>query len=221
MRILFVIHLFLFSTLVGIFNPAKAEVFVWQDAEFAVQFVYPDDWRPQFNPHPDVKLHVLAPQGRDFAACKISLKKDMRYVMYPSRYTTRINSIVFDVNGIKEHFVERDNVSVIYRNDFSAIGKADAVYADIRYVGRQNGVPVPMQVMMFATLFGDMNFVFECEAAAQNWVYWRPIFINMAQSVDFPISDQPMPYRQYQYDFVNEGDILLSTDNAQTGTLRY
>jgi hypothetical protein len=202
-------------------SSAKADVFVWKDPEFNIDLVYPDDWRVQFNAHPDLKLHILAPQGRDFAACKVNVKRDARYKVYPIKYTTRINSIVFNAENIREHFVEEDYPSVIARNDFAAIGKADAVYAEVRYVGRQQGVSVPMQALVFATLYGDMNFVFECEAAAQNWAYWKPIFMNIAKSVDFPLAQDMLPHGRYPHDFLNEGDILLSTDNAKTGTLRY
>jgi len=201
--------------------PAKAEVFVWQDPEFNINFVYPDLWREQFNAHPDVKLHVMAPQGRDYAACKITAKQDKRFMMYPVRYTQRVNSIVFSADNLRQHYIEKEHLSLIRREDSVALGKADAVYAEVRFVGKYGPRAIPMQSLAFATLYGDMYLVFECEAAAQNWPYWHPIFMNMAKSIDFPLWQDMNAHGFYPYDFMNEGDILLSTDNAKTGTLRY
>lgn len=217
-------QLFSFLALIwvcGVINPAHAEVFVWKNAEFGIDFVFPDLWREQLNGNPDILLDILAPQGRDMARCKISAKEDKRYIMYPQKYNKRVNSIVFDMVGVRDHYIEKDTVSVLKRDDYAAIGKADAVYAEVLFVDHSRAMPVQMQSFMFATLYGDMNFVFECEAVAQNFEYWRPVFINMAKSVDFPLWQDIHPHGLYPYNFTEEGDILLSTDNAKTGTMKY
>lgn len=213
----------IFVLILGVFAalPAKAEVFLWKDPQFEIDFVYPDLWREQFNGNPDTRLHILAPQGRDFAACKIHAKEDKRYMMYPVRYTQRVNSIVFSADNLRQVLIEKDNLSLLSRDDYAALGKADAVYAEFRHVARPGPAPIPMQGLLFATLYGDMHLVFECEAAARNWTYWQPIFLNMAKSVDFPIWQDIHPHGLYPYNFTEEGDILLSTDNAQTGTIKY
>ena len=200
---------------------AKAEVFVWKDAEFEISFVYPDLWREQLNGNPDVRLDILAPQAQDLARCKIFAKEDKRYMMYPQKYNRRINSIVYNMEGVRQHYIEKDTLSVITRDDFAGIGRADAVFAEVRFIDRSRAAAIPMQGLMFATLNGDMNFVIECEAAARNFEYWRPIFLNMVKSVDFPLWQDIHPHGLYPYNITEEGDILLSTDNAKTGTLKY
>lgn len=200
---------------------ANAEVFVWKDDEFEIDLVYPDLWREQLNGNPDVRIEILAPQAQDLARCKVYAKEDKRYMMYPQKYNKRVNSIVFDMDGVRQHYIEKDTLSVIKRDDYAGIGKADAVFAEVRFVDHSRPVAIPMQGIMFATLYGDLNFVFECEAVAKNFEYWRPVFMNMAKSIDFPLWQDVHPHGLYPYNITEEGDILLSTDNAKTGTLKY
>jgi hypothetical protein len=202
-------------------NKANAEVFAWKDTAFDVSFVYPDEWRPQFNAHPDVKLHILAPQGRDFAACFIKLKEDGRYTMYPDAYIPRVNSIVFNTKALYDHYIEKDKVNIIYRSDYASLGRAHAVYAEADFVQKAGlGQELPMRSLLFATQSGKMNFVFECEAARANWDYWKTVFINMVRSVDFPVNQMSTANGYYRY-FQDDGSVLMSTDNARTGSVEY
>ena len=203
-------------------TPAEAEVFVWDDPEYNISIVFPDDWRVQQNLNTDVRLHILAPQGRDYAACTITAKRDGRFAMYPDRYTQRINSIVFNTIGLVEHLnlTERDDVRLVHRSDYAGFGKASAVYAEAEYTKDLVLNHFPMRSLMFATLYGDMYFVFECEAASRNWPYWEPVFLNIAKSVDFPLRQHSTPNGFYR-DFHNDGGILLNVDNGKTGTVAY
>lgn len=206
--------------LLGLCAPAQAEVFFWRDPVFKIGFVFPDDWRVQTNGDPDVRIEILAPQGQDFATCRIRAKDDGRFSMYPDIYNQRVNSVVFDVAGLYQHWVDYDNVRMIHRSDYAALGKASAVYAEATYT---RDIPVrglPMRSFVLATLYGHLNVMFECEAAAVNWGYWVPQFMNMARTVDFPLNQHNTLngwYRRYQ----DDGYIVMPSDNARTGTVTY
>ncbi len=217
-RILSVLTAFILSSFAA--ESAQAEVFYWKDPEFKIDFVFPHEWRIQHDKNTDVRIRVLAPQGQDYASCKISAKRDGRYAMYPDRYVQRVNSVVFDVKGLMQYWIEHDNVRMIHRSDYASIGKSHAVYAEARYTRNFGIRNLPMRGMVLATLYGDMNLVFDCEAAERNWNYWVPEFMSMARTVNFPLNQRSTPngwYRRFQED----GEIYMSTDNARTGTITY
>lgn len=201
---------------------AKAEVFVWDDPEYDISMTFPHGWRVQHNVNTDVRIHILAPQGRDYAACTVTARRDGRFAMYPDRYIQRVNSIVFDTKGLVEHLnlTERGNVKLIHRTDDAGFGRAPAVYAEADYTKDLSIKGFRMRSMMFATLQGDKYMVFECEAAVRNWPYWVPVFLNIAKSVDFPTRQPSVPnggYRRFQ----DDGSIMLSVDNNKNGTIAY
>ena len=64
--------------------PAHAEVFVWKDPSYGIKVTFPDNWMRQANLDDDLRLHILAPQGMDHAACRLYANHDGLFMDAPA-----------------------------------------------------------------------------------------------------------------------------------------
>ena len=79
-------HIF-FILAFALFTPltAQADYYVWKDAHSDIKLTYPDTWAQTSPYEPDTIVRVEAP-GTDMAECKIRVREDRRFLVYPQRY---------------------------------------------------------------------------------------------------------------------------------------
>ena len=110
MKFLFALFFILFSF------PAKAEVYVWEDPKFDITLTFPHDWIRQAQEGPDLRLHILAPQGADHAACRVFANQDNRFLYVPPQGAVDVATFIQDqqaLQGILANRLHYNNVQLI------------------------------------------------------------------------------------------------------------
>lgn len=216
MKYLFALFLLVIST------PVKAEVFVWQDPIHDITLTFPHDWMRQAKEGDDLRLHILAPQGRDLAACRVFANKDNRFLYVPPQGAVEVAAFVQDEKALKGVLANRlhyNNVQLTGYQDISTLGKGPATLALAQFEKTWNGRTYPMQAIVFGGYSRGLETIFECESTAAAWGYWQPLFMGMASSFDFPVRSAILKNGYYR-DFMADGFVYFPVGNKQ-GIARY
>lgn len=218
MKYILSIFLVLFSV-----APVKADVFVWSDPKFDLTMSFPDDWMRQRQMADNMRLHVLAPQGADMAACRVFASDDGRFLYIPARGQMDVAQKLQDqktlVSLIRDRLDNNKNVQLIGYQSIAGLGKGPATMALAQYTKTWNGKDYQMQSMQFGGYMNGLETVVHCESLAQAWGRWSPIFLNMVKSFDFPAQYGPKDTGHYR-DFVADGFIYLPVGFRQANTKR-
>ena len=65
------------------FSPAKAEIFYIEDQDGRFSVSFPDLWRITSNMKPDDQLTVMGPGKNDLAMCRVRVREEGRFKIYP------------------------------------------------------------------------------------------------------------------------------------------
>ena len=203
--------------------PAKAEVFVWQDPKFDITLTYPDNWMYQgTDKASDARLHIVAPQGQDEAACRVMASNDNRFLYVPPQGAIDVARFVQDektLKGIFANHLNYNDVRLVKYVDLSSIGKGPATMAVAQYYKQVGGDQVPMQSIVFGGYVQGLETVFQCESEAYAWDKWQDLFMNMAATFDFPARTHPLKNGYYR-DFIADGSVYFPIGDQQ-GVARY
>jgi len=200
----------------------KAEVFVWTDPKLGIVMSFPDNWMRQTQTPDDLRLHVLAPQGLDHAACRVFASEDGKYLYVPPRGQHQVAAQEQDAAILQSLLADRmgyTNVRLTGYQDLAGLGKGPATAAVSTYTKTLNGREYAMQSIQFGGYYGGLKSVFHCEALEQAWGRWSPLFMNMVKSFTFPARYASHPQGYYR-DFTADGHIFLPSGMRQ-GTARY
>jgi hypothetical protein len=166
-------------------SAARADYFVWQDVNSGVSLSYPDTWRIVNNEQPHDVVTIMAPSGRGHAACRVRVRDDMRFSIYPPSYNDDIQQIGYSRNFWDGYLREFSNPTIYNLQDKAGLGKG---YASMAEAGYWDSVPGPMmqkEALLFVALYNNHVYVLECSAQAKAYAQWRKDFIGIAGSVDF------------------------------------
>lgn len=215
---------YLFAAILFLFVPfsANAEVFVWTDPTHDITVSFPDDWMRQAQTPDDLRLYVLAPQGKDHAACRIFASDDGRFLYVPPRGQHEVAQFVQDANTLQALLANRmgyGNVRLIGYQSLGGLGKGPATVAMAQYTKNWADKDYDMQSMQFGGYMNGLKTVFHCEALAQSWGRWQPIFLNMVKSFNFPAQYGPVAQGYYR-DFMADGNVFLPVGHKQ-GLVKY
>ena len=169
--------------------PAKAEVFVWTDPEFGITLSFPETWMRQAQAPGDLKLHILAPQGMDLAACRVFASDDGRFLYVPPRGQYQVSQLLQDsktLSSLLQNRLGYSNVKLVGYQDIGGLGKGPATVAVAEYNKNWNGKDYAMKSIQFGGYIDGIETMFHCEALSQAWGRWVPLFMNMVKSFDFP-----------------------------------
>jgi hypothetical protein len=199
-------------------TPVKADVFVWTDPQFDLTMSFPDDWMRQRQMADNLRLHVLAPQGADFASCRVFASDDGRFLYIPARGQIDVAQKLQDQNTlvslIRDRMDDNKNVRLIGYQPIGGLGKGPATVALAQYSKTWNGKDYGMQSLQFAGYMNGLETVLHCESLAQSWGRWAPIFLNMVKSFDYPAQYGPKDNGYYR-DFMADGYIYLPVGYKQ------
>ena len=206
------------------FNHVLASVYVWQDPKYDITLTFPDDWVRQAQEGDDMRLHILAPQGTDHAACRVLASNDNRFLYVPPRGAVQVSSFVQDQQAMKNILANRlryDEVRLTGYQTIASLGKGPASFAVGQFVKAWNGQNINMQSLVFGGYMYGFESVFQCEAMASAWGRWQPVFLDIASTFDYPAKFGILKQGQYR-DFMADGFVYfpVGAGNA-TGKARY
>ena len=202
--------------------PAQAEVFAWKDPEFDISLTYPDNWLYQQTDRNDARLYVLAPQGQDEAGCRVMASNDNRFLYVPPQGAVEVSRFVRDEATLKAIFsnhLHYNDVRLIGYQDVASLGKGPATMAIVQYYKPVGERLLPMQSIIFGGYQYGLETFFQCEALAESWPRWNPIFMNMAKTFDYPAKISPLPNGYYR-DFMADGFVYFPAGQNE-GVARY
>jgi hypothetical protein len=215
---------YLFIALMMFSFSAQASILSWKDPKFDITLTFPDDWMRQAQEGNDLRLHILAPQGQDHAACRVMANNDNRFLYVPPQGAIQVTQFVQDqdaLRGILANRLRYDNVRLIGYQSLGGLGKGPATIAIGQFTKSWNGQNIPMQSIVFGGYTHGLETIFQCESMAQSWTRWYPTFMTMASTFDFPAKGSSFKHGQYR-DFMADGFVYFpfGTGNAK-GLARY
>lgn len=195
MRFFFFIFVFVLSI-----SSAQADVFTWKDDLTGVSVTFPDRWRVTHNQKADDILTISAPQfagDEDYAGCRIRVRDDRRFAIYPARFGDEIQRQNFGALFLERYLAEFNDTAINHFQNNAGIGRAPAMFADVSF---ETALPPKMgkRGIVFAGLYANQVHIVECSAREDRFSYWEPIFEGIVQSVKFDQIIQPSPTGKYR-----------------------
>lgn len=189
-------------------SSASAEVFVVQNDEARFSMSFPDTWHRAHNQKPDDKLTVKAPYEFEFVSCKMRVRNDHRYLIYPVRYSADMQKAAYSKDFWFDYVNEYTNPYIRHVTDFAGLGRGFASYAEGGYTTAV-GPKVDKRMIMFASLYRDKAYILECSSEASVYEKWRPHFLSVAKSVDFTKTIHDLPVGNYR-NFIDDPAIKIN-----------
>jgi len=202
------LFLLIMSLAVLSISPVHAEVFVWEDPETGATASYPDTWRRVVNQKPDTQLTILAPGRGDFAKCKLRIRDDGSFKVYPLRYSDEIQRLNFNKDFIRE-YLNVHNEPVIHKySDNGGFGRGFAGWAEVSYTP-EVGPVMRKRGLIFATLYRDKVYIADCAAHEDRFDIWARDFMSFIKSVDIREILHELPSGHYR-PFLQDPHIVIN-----------
>lgn len=201
-------HSFFKSFLVGAafcsmaISSASAEIFFVEDQNDRFTVAFPDSWKKIGNQKPDDKLTVVGPGENAFANCRVRVRSDRRYVIFPNKFGNAIQKVSFSKEFWNNYLGEYDDVSVEAFKDDAGLGRGHASVVEASY-DTAEGPLVRKRGIMFASLYYDQLYIVDCSTEASVYPKWRSELLGIVKSVDFEkmqFEKSSGHYRDFQED---------------------
>jgi hypothetical protein len=194
MRVLSFITVFLLLFAV----PARADIFVWEDPESGLSLSFPDTWSVLNNMEPDDVITIKAPSASDEAVCRIKVRDDGRFLIYPPRYDSAAQRTAYSVDFWKSYLRGRyDNVIIHRVRDKAGLGRGHASYMLASFVTPGEYASLKSAIG-FAALYNDKAYVVECSSFAGAFNNWLQLFQSIVGSVNFKKAHHEMVTGHYR-----------------------
>jgi hypothetical protein len=164
-------------------STARAEIFYIEDQDDRFSISFPDLWAKVENQKPDDKLTIAGPGVNDFATCRVRVREDKRFLIYPREYASEIQRTSFTRDFWTDYLGEYDELTVDAFKDDSGVGKSYASMAEVSFMTAEGSL-VRKRGLMFAGLYHDRAFIVDCSSQASLYEKWRPVFLSIIKSVD-------------------------------------
>lgn len=195
--------LFFTLSLMAITVPAKADIYIWEDAETNVKASFPDTWKLINNQDPNTILTVLAPDQETMPICRLKVKEDNRFRMYPVQFESEIQKVAYSNNFWDDYLHEQyADVQMPLQLDESGLGKSFASHALFNYSGEPAENEEFRQGIGFASHYFDFAVIAECTANQTGYPDWVPQFMQFFSSIDYPTVYGTHVNGEYR-DFIN------------------
>lgn len=183
-------------------STAKAEVFFYEDQDDGYTISFPDTWATVDNQKPDDKLTIAAPGAYDYAGCRVRVREDRRFVIYPGKFDSDVQKVAYSRDFWNTYLGEYNNIVVDSFKDGSGLGLGYASMAEASYETAEGAI-VRKRGVMFASLYHDHLYVVDCSSEESVYEKWRPAFLSVVKSVDFEAvrhRDKSGFYRAFEHD---------------------
>ena len=180
-------HLILVAALAigGFAVQARADYFVWKDAETGLSLSYPDTWGMVNVRRSDDIFAVVAPARDDDAVCRIRARGERRYLIYPPNMDSDVQKIAVAQDFWMDYLNEYDSVDLYGYTDGAGMGKGFGSFAVTGYDGSLIGPKAQRRGVAVAALYFGKLYIVDCSAKATAFAKWQPQFLSLIGSVDF------------------------------------
>jgi hypothetical protein len=164
---------------------AKADYFVWQDAKSGLSMSYPDTWGKISGRQPDDVFAIVAPKAEDDAVCRVRVRDDRRFVIYPPNMDKDVQKIAVSRDFWDSYLNEYKNVDLYGYTGGAGLGKGFGSFAVTGYDGSVIGPETHHRGIVVAALYAGKMYIIDCSAKASEFAKWQPQFLSIIGSVDF------------------------------------
>lgn len=192
-------------------SSAKAEIFYIEDQVNRFSVSFPDLWAVVNDQKPDDKLTVAAPGANSHATCRVRVREDRRFLIYPRKFASPIQHLHYSQDFWNAYFGEYNDVNVDVFKDDAGLGRGFASYAEASYT-TADGPIVRKRGIMFATLYRDRAYIVDCAAEESVYDRWRPSFLSIVKSIDFDKVIDEFPQGNYR-NFLADDDLVVNGPN--------
>lgn len=199
---------------------AKADYYVWKDEKSGMTATFPDTWKVQSNLHAETILTIMAPSEKDQPVCKINVRDDKRYTIFPARYGDAVQRVAVSTPFWRSYLGNYDNYNIDNAYDGAGLGRWFASYALASYSQHFGTVTQTRRAIMFASLYNDKLYVVECSSLNHAYERWAADFKGVIKSVDFKKAYHELPHGEYA-NFLNEAELYFWGQPGPEGTTAY
>lgn len=216
------LRLFLFAILFLLpATSARADYFLWRDPDSGLTITFPDTWKRITGNAADDVLTIMAPSDGADPVCKVKIRDDRRYVIFPPSLGGAIQKTALST-PFWESYMEQEYID--YRlarvHDGAGLGRWFASYALASYSTQSGTAYQIRRGIMFASLYNDKVYILECSALDHAFDDWRYAFQSIVKSVDFKQAYHELPTGDYA-DFLKNADQMFWSQTSPAGTTLY
>ena len=215
-----ILRLFIFIVVLALPTVAKADYFVWQDEKTGLSLTFPDTWKTVNNANPDTIITMIGPSDEDKPVCRVDVRDDKRYTIFPARYGDAIQKVAVSQLFWKAYLGQYDEHTLGRVHDGAGLGRWFASFALASYTKHFGTVIQSRQAIMFASLYYDKLYVVECSALAHGYERWEMDFRGIIKSVDFKKAFHELPTGEYK-NFLDEAELYFWAPQGPEGTTAY
>ncbi|MGQ0527317.1 MAG: hypothetical protein ACT4OY_04715 [Alphaproteobacteria bacterium] len=191
-------------------TPAHAEVFKWRDADTKLILTFPDDWRAVHSQQPDDIITLAAPGADNGAGCRMRVRADKRFLVYPRHYADEIQRTNYS-RKFWDDYVGEFNGAIVYSvGDNRGLGAGFASQADISFKTDAPGAP-QKRAMIFASVYNDKAYILECSADEGRYAQFQDAFTGILKSVEFRQQYSSYPQGYYR-NFTNDPPLYIHNE---------
>lgn len=192
-------------------QPAKAEIFFVEDQVNRFSMSFPDAWRKTQDQKADDKLTVTAPGENNHASCRVRVRQDRRFVIYPQKFSSAIQKVGYSKEFWNDYLGEYNDVTTDVFQDDAGLARGFASYTEASYTTAEEPV-VRKRGIMFASLYHDRAYIVDCAAEESIYDRWRPSFLSIIKSVDFEKTVHELPSGNYR-NFLGDPELVINGPN--------
>ncbi len=184
---------------------AQAESFFFEDREERFTITFPDTWKRISNQKADDRITIAAPGTNDYATCRVRVRQDRRYVIYPGKFDSDVQKVAYSRDFWNAYLGEFNDVVVDTFKDHSGLGSGYASMAEATYETAEGSL-VRKRGVMFATLYHDRVYIADCSAEESVYHEWRPAFLSVVKSLDITAGNRHPKAVGHYRPFNNKGE---------------
>ncbi|PZQ45528.1 MAG: hypothetical protein DI551_07100 [Micavibrio aeruginosavorus] len=214
------VRFFIFIVVLSLPSVAKADYFVWQDDKTGLSLTFPDTWKMQNNVNVDTILTVAGPSENEQPTCRVDVRLDKRYTIFPARYGDAIQKVAVSKPFWEKYLTQYDEHQLGAMYDGAGLGRWYASFAMASYSKRFGTALQSRRAIMFASLYNDKLYVVECSALAHGYERWEADFKGIIKSIDFKKAYHELPTGEYA-NFLDDAETYFWSQTGPDGTVAY
>lgn len=199
---------------------AKADYFVWEDAQHRMSISFPDTWKMQSNKNVSDILTIAGPSEGDNPVCTVKAEDDKRYVIFPPDYGDAVQRVAVSKPFWDSYLGHYDNYTLDRVYDGGGLGRWLASYALASYSNRNGTAYEQRRGIMFASLYYDTLYIIECSSLNHGFENWQKNFQSVIKSVDFKKIYHEKKTGHYA-NFLKKSDMYFWAQTGPEGTISY
>jgi len=178
-------------------STSQAEIFYIEDKDDLFSISFPDSWAVVNNQKSDDKLTIAGPGPNEFASCRVRVRSDRRFAIYPNKFETDVQKTAYSYEFWSGYLGEYNDVQINTFRDEAGLGNGFASMAEASFETAE-GALVKKKGIMFASVYRNQAYVVDCSAEETVFNKWKPAFLSIVKSVDFTDKRQKTPQGSYR-----------------------